>query len=64
MLQTPTFANEQSFVLAARLSLRFAVEDDSWRISRFQTTNLLGRPIDGGWHSGAPIPTPSPAATN
>ena len=60
MLQTPTFATDESFVLAARLSLKFIREDDVWRISRFQTTNLLGRPIEGGWHSSAPIPTPSP----
>ena len=58
MLQTPSFASGESFVLAARLLLSFAHEDDAWRISRFETTNLFGRPIDGGWHSNAPIPIP------
>ena len=58
MLQTPSFANGESFVLAARLNLEFSYEDDAWRISKFSTTNLFGRPIDGGWHSKAPIPTP------
>ena len=59
MLQTPSFASGESFVLAARLSLGFAFEQDAWRISRFRTTNLFGRPIKGGWHSSAPIPTPT-----
>ncbi len=58
MLQTPSFACGESFVLAARLTLAFKVEDGCWRISRFQTTNLLGREIEGGWHSQAPIPVP------
>lgn len=58
MLQTPSFSNGESFVLAARLTLSFQVEDGAWRIARFKTTNLFGRPIDGGWHSKAPIPTP------
>ncbi|MFC7291377.1 nuclear transport factor 2 family protein [Hirschia litorea] len=58
MLQTPTFSNEQSFVLAARLNLKFKVETGKWRISQFSTTNLFGRPVEGGWHSNAPIPTP------
>lgn len=59
MLQTPSFATGESFVLAARLNLEFAFEDDAWRIAKFSTTNLFGRPIDGGWHSNAPIPTPA-----
>lgn len=63
MLQTPSFANGESFVLAARLHLSFEKEDGCWRISRFKTTNLFGRPIEGGWHSKAPIPTPSTPST-
>ena len=59
MLQTPSFSSGESFVLAARLNLEFAYEDEAWRIARFSTTNLFGRPIDGGWHSNAPIPTPA-----
>jgi len=59
MLQTPSFAAGESFVLAARLSLEFCVEEGAWRISRFATTNLFGRPIAGGWHSTAPIPVPA-----
>ncbi|MEM7542290.1 MAG: nuclear transport factor 2 family protein [Pseudomonadota bacterium] len=58
MLQTPTFSNTESFVLAARLNLGFTFEQGAWRIVRFATTNLFGRPIAGGWHSSAPIPTP------
>lgn len=58
MLQTPSFAVGESFILAARLQLNFKFEDGAWRISQFQTTNLFGRPIEGGWHSSAPIPVP------
>lgn len=60
MLQTPSFASGESFVLAARLHLQFAYEEDCWRIQHFKTTNLFGRPIEGGWHSQATIPTPRP----
>lgn len=58
MLQTPSFSNGESFVLAARLSLEFAKEEGRWCISKFKTANLFGRPIEGGWHSAAPIPKP------
>jgi hypothetical protein len=59
MLQTPTFATDESFALAARLSLQFAIEDGHWRIARFKTTNLFGRPIAGAWQSSAAIPVPT-----
>ncbi|MFC3051990.1 nuclear transport factor 2 family protein [Kordiimonas pumila] len=58
MLQTPSFNTGESFVLAARLRLKFKYEHGYWRIDRFRTTNLFGRPIKGGWHSSAPIPVP------
>ncbi len=63
MLQTPSFSSGESFVLAARLHLKFAFEDEKWRIQHFKTTNLLGRPIEGGWHSKAAIPTPKPTTS-
>jgi ketosteroid isomerase-like protein len=59
MLQLPQFADGQSFVLAARLSVTFQVSDGRWRIARFQTTNLINRPVDGSWQSGVPLPIPS-----
>ncbi len=58
MFQTPTFSSGESFIMAARLHLSFELEDANWRIKSFRTTNLLGRPIDGGWHSRASIPVP------
>lgn len=58
MLQTPSFANGENFVLAARLHLQFKLEDERWRIARFATTNLFGRPIKGAWQSNVPSPVP------
>ena len=59
MLQTPTFHDGQSFALAARLHVEFRRENDAWAISRFATTNLLGRSVDGPWSAPTPIPTPA-----
>jgi hypothetical protein len=59
MVQLPQFADGQSFVLAARLSVTFRVSDGRWRIARFQTSNLVNHPIDGSWQSGVSLPVPS-----
>lgn len=58
MLQTPTFADGGSFVMAARLNLDFRTEDGRWRISTFSTTNLFSRPVEGEWNADVPIPVP------
>lgn len=58
MLQTPTFADGASFLMAARLNLAFKIEDGRWRIHRFATENLFSRPVDGGWNIDAAIPVP------
>ncbi|TDF84020.1 nuclear transport factor 2 family protein [Pseudomonas sp. H9] len=58
MLQTSTFANQTSHLNAARLTVRFAVEEGQWRMAHFQTENLFGRPISA-WNSEAPLPVPS-----
>ncbi len=60
MLQTPTFEEGGSFLMAARLTLDFKVENGRWRISQFSTTNLFSRPVEGGWNVDAPIPVPKP----
>lgn len=58
MLQTSTFANQASHLNAARLTVRFAVEDGQWRMAHFQTENLFGRPVSA-WNSDAPLPVPT-----
>ncbi|WP_109512312.1 nuclear transport factor 2 family protein [Pseudomonas ovata] len=57
MLQTSTFASGASHLNAARLNVRFAVEDGQWRMAHFTTENLFGRPVSG-WNSDAPLPVP------
>jgi hypothetical protein len=46
MLQTSTYADGTSELRCARLACWFTVEDDRWRICRFETENLFARPID------------------
>ncbi len=58
MLQTPTFRDGSSFLLAARLRVAFRRDSDAWRIERFSTTNLFSRPIEGGWELEAALPVP------
>lgn len=58
MLQTPTFHDGQSFLMAARLEIDFAQEDGAWRMHRFSTRNLYARPV-GDWN--APVQIPAPA---
>lgn len=57
MLQTSTFSSQASHLNAARLTVRFAVEDGQWRMAHFQTENLFGRPVSA-WNSDAPLPVP------
>ncbi|WP_028696412.1 nuclear transport factor 2 family protein [Pseudomonas cremoricolorata] len=57
MLQTSSFADGASHLNAARLSVRFAVEDGQWRIAHFQTENLFSRPTRA-WDDSAPLPVP------
>ncbi|WP_195818688.1 nuclear transport factor 2 family protein [Roseobacter sp. MH60115] len=58
MLQTPTFHDGQSLLMAAELHVTFAHEDDAWRISVFETTNLYTRAV-GDWAQNAQVPAPS-----
>ncbi|MNF18980.1 hypothetical protein D3C80_2234120 [compost metagenome] len=57
MLQTSTFNDGASHLNAARLVVRFAMEEGRWRIAHFQTENLFSRPVTG-WNSDAPLPVP------
>jgi ketosteroid isomerase-like protein len=58
MLQTSTFASGAAHLNAAHLSLQMRRDiDGRWRIARFETENLLSRPIDH-WHSDAALPVP------
>lgn len=61
MLQTPTFANGESYLMAARLQIGFAFEEDRWRMAHFHTTNLYARPVSS-WDQNVPIPKPLTAA--
>ncbi|WP_121063820.1 nuclear transport factor 2 family protein [Chachezhania antarctica] len=62
MLQTPTFHDGTSFLMAARLTVTFAFEDHRWRMARFETTNLYARPV-GDWNQSVSIPQPPATAT-
>ncbi|POA51871.1 MULTISPECIES: nuclear transport factor 2 family protein [Pseudomonas] len=57
MLQASSFAEGGSHLNAARLTVRFALEEGHWRIARFQTENLFSRPMTA-WNSDAQLPVP------
>jgi len=58
MLQTSTFADGASHLNAARLTIRFVLEEGAWRMAHFQTENLFSRPVTA-WNSEAPLPVPT-----
>lgn len=58
MLQTSTFADGASHLNAAKLTVEFARENDTWRMSHFQTENLFGRPTQS-WNSEVALPVPN-----
>ncbi|MGE8412895.1 MAG: nuclear transport factor 2 family protein [Pseudomonas sp.] len=58
MLQASTFADGGSHLNAARLTVRFALEEGHWRIAHFQTENLFSRPTTA-WNSDMPLPVPA-----
>ena len=57
MLQTSTYADGRADLRSARLDVAFIVEEDLWRIARFETENLFSRPVDR-WDDPAPVPVP------
>ena len=57
MLQTPTFHDGQSLLMAAELNITFADEDGAWRMSLFQTQNIYTRKVDH-WNQNTPVPSP------
>ena len=44
MLQLSSFADGHSSMLSARITARFAIEDEAWRIAHFRTENLFNAP--------------------
>ncbi|MEN9891799.1 MAG: hypothetical protein RLY78_2094 [Pseudomonadota bacterium] len=58
MVQTSTFSAGGAHLNAAELTLRLRRgADGRWRIARFETENLLSRPVST-WHAAAPVPVP------
>ncbi|NIF29742.1 nuclear transport factor 2 family protein [Pantoea sp. Tr-811] len=57
MLQTSTFSDGASHLNAARLTVRFELEEQQWRMAHFQTENLFSRPVTA-WNSDAALPVP------
>lgn len=61
MLQTSSFSAGGAHLNAAQLVLQMRRGDDGrWRIARFETENLLSRPVST-WHDQAPLPVPDKA---
>lgn len=61
MLQCSTYASGAADLRSAALTVDFIIEDDAWRIARFETENLFSRRVDH-WNDAADIPTPSSSA--
>lgn len=57
MMQASTYADGRCDLRTARLSIAFRVEDDRWRIARFETENLFSRAVDR-WDDASVIPVP------
>ncbi|MDQ5898667.1 MAG: hypothetical protein QG612_2753 [Pseudomonadota bacterium] len=59
MLQTSSFSAGGSHLNAAQLTLKMRRDGDgAWRIARFETENLLSRPVSG-WHAETALPVPA-----
>jgi hypothetical protein len=64
MLQTSSFSAGGSHLNAASLRLQMQRGTDGrWRIARFETENLLSRPVST-WHSDAALPVPAIPTTS
>jgi SnoaL-like domain len=57
MLQTSDYADGKSDFRAARLTMRFALENGCWRIAHFLTQNIFSRQAER-WNDEASIPVP------
>lgn len=57
MLQTSDYADGTSDFRAARLTMRFALEDGRWRIAGFLTQNIFSRQTER-WNDEASISVP------
>ena len=61
MLQCSTYADGTADLRSAALSVRFARDDGSWRIARFESENIFSRRVDR-WSDQAAIPVPALSA--
>ena len=58
MLQTSTFRDQRAHLNAAKLSVEYQRQaDGQWKISHFQTENILSRPVTH-WDSDIRLPVP------
>lgn len=57
MLQASTYASGTSHLGAAQLTVDFRQLDGQWRIARFRTRNLFGRPVSS-WTADSLMPVP------
>ncbi len=58
LIQPSTFTSGKSQLSSARISAKFIIEDDQWRISHFETCNVFSRPMASPWDNAAPLPVP------
>ena len=58
MLQCSTYADGTSDLRSAALTVGFAIEDERWRIARFESENIFSRRVDR-WSDEATIPVPA-----
>jgi hypothetical protein len=61
MLQCSTYADDTADLRSACLTVGFAIEDERWRIARFESENIFSRRVDR-WSDEARIPVPAQPA--
>lgn len=59
LLQTATFHDGLSQLSSAKLSVKFNLENEKWRIKLFQTESLFNRPVVTPWDVDKELPTPN-----
>ena len=58
MLQTSSFQDGASHLNAAKLTIDFKQENDTWKISHFRTENIFSRAVDK-WSDQVELPVPT-----
>ncbi|WP_367104152.1 nuclear transport factor 2 family protein [uncultured Psychrobacter sp.] len=59
LLQTATFHDGRSQLSSAKLTVKFSLEKEQWKIKYFQTESLFNRPMDTPWDVDKDLPTPN-----